>query len=44
LDVKTVELAENEAIIGVAAKLVKFEGRQLQTAYSDWQFRIGKRI
>jgi hypothetical protein len=35
---ETVEIAENERIIGVKAKL--FSG--WQSIYSDWQFQIGK--
>jgi hypothetical protein len=37
-DVETVEIAENERIIGVKAKLHP----DWQTAYTDWQFQIGK--
>ena len=35
---ETVEIAENERIIGVKAKLYPRD----QSVYSDWQFQIGK--
>ena len=35
---ETVEIAENERIIGVKAKLWD----SYQSAYTDWQFQIGK--
>ncbi len=38
MDKETVEIAENERIIGVKAKL--WGG--FQSIYSDWQFQIGK--
>ena len=35
---ETVEIAENERIIGVKVKL----WRKCQSIYTDWQFQIGK--
>ena len=40
MDMQTVQIAENEVIVGVKAKLL--DG--CQSIYTDFQFHIGRRV